>query len=431
MSAQTDFIEHWAGILSKAAPKHGIQIISAPLAQTILESGWGQSSLSKLGHNYWGIKAGTSWAGETLLLQTTEELSGQVVQIKDRFRKYASDEAGAEDYFTLMDLPRYAAVKTAGSAREYLQAVKDAGYCTASSYVDSCLKLVAQYGLEQYDHEGGQSMDFSKYKGMISNSGSDERGKISGGQAGDQTGGEWRIRDWYNRPWNCVLRHPDASVRAKLAELSVKAALNDAIGYDQNTRGTYWAQLQAVGYDPSAIKTPCNADCSAGVIANTKATGYLLGMSALQSISATYTGNMRQIYQAAGFTVLTDYKYLSGWQYLENGDILLNDVHHVCVYVGPGTGTLPAASTASGSGSTGAADETWLSSGDWKHVQAATLTKESDAKALCKTLEAKEIPAECYAKDGYYIIHCGCWKASRANEILKELKASGITGMIW
>lgn len=40
----------------------------------------------------------------------------------------------------------------------------------------------------------------------ISNSGSDEHGNYKGGQAGDQTGREWYIRDWYNRPWNCVLR---------------------------------------------------------------------------------------------------------------------------------------------------------------------------------------------------------------------------------
>lgn len=110
---QTEFIEYWARILADIAPRHDIRVISAPLAQTILESGWGKSSLAVLGHNHWGVKAGTSWAGDTLLLDTSEEEGGQTVQIKDRFRKYASDEAGAEDYFTLMDLPRYAAVKSA------------------------------------------------------------------------------------------------------------------------------------------------------------------------------------------------------------------------------------------------------------------------------------------------------------------------------
>lgn len=44
---------------------------------------------------------------------------------------------------------------------------------------------------------------------MISNCGHDERGKYSGGKAGDQTGTEWQVINWYNRPWKCVLRHPD------------------------------------------------------------------------------------------------------------------------------------------------------------------------------------------------------------------------------
>ena len=77
---------------------------------------------------------------------------------------------------------------------------------------------------------------------MISNSGHDENGRYSGGKAGDQTGNEWAIIKWYNRPWTCVLRHNEADVREKLAELSEKAAKNNNIGYDQLQRETYWEQ---------------------------------------------------------------------------------------------------------------------------------------------------------------------------------------------
>lgn len=49
---------------------------------------------------------------------------------------------------------------------------------------------------------------------MISNSGHDEHGRYSGGAAGDQTGGEWARINWYSRPWNIVLRHPDPAVGA-------------------------------------------------------------------------------------------------------------------------------------------------------------------------------------------------------------------------
>lgn len=171
---------------------------------------------------------------------------------------------------------------------------------------------------------------------LISNSGHDENGKYSGGKAGDQTGTEWALIPWYNRPWNCVLRHPNSAVRAKLAELGIKAAKNNLIGYDQNQRGTYWEHLKASNYDPSQITIACEADCSAGIIANIKATGYLLGIDSLKNINATYTGNLRTGAKAAGFLVLTESKYLNSPDYLLEGDILLNDAHHVATNVQTG-----------------------------------------------------------------------------------------------
>lgn len=167
----------------------------------------------------------------------------------------------------------------------------------------------------------------------ISNSGSDENGKYKGGKAGDQTGKEWRIRDWYNYPWNCVLRHPLAEVRACLATMAVKAAENDNIGYDQLQRDDYGIELAKNDYDPSKIKKPVESDCSKGVIDNTKGTGHTLGIPALQNIKATYTGNMRAAYKTAGFYVLTESKYLTSSDYLLAGDILLNDKHHTCTVI--------------------------------------------------------------------------------------------------
>ena len=182
----------------------------------------------------------------------------------------------------------------------------------------------------------------------ISNSGSDEHGNYKGGAAGDQTSREWQIRDWYNRPWNCVLRHPDPAVRACLADLATKAANNNRIGYDQYQRQTYWNELQKANYDPSKITVACEADCSAGVIANIKAAGYILNRPELQNISCTYTGNMRAGLQAAGFACLTDSKYLTSSAYLVAGDVLLNDKHHTATAVTNGIqsdGSTPKAAT--------------------------------------------------------------------------------------
>ena len=205
---------------------------------------------------------------------------------------------------------------------------------------DKCYAWINEYCKSQDEQEKKEvsktMINFNSYYGKISNSGGDERGKATGGKAGDQTGNEWCIRSWYNRPWDCVLRYPKQQVRQLIAELGIEAAKNDLIGYDQNERYTYWDLLKTCGYRPANIKQACEADCSAGVIANTKAAGYLLNIPALKNLNATYTGNMRAGFKKAGFQVLTASKYLSGYDYLMPGDILLNDVHHTATNLGIG-----------------------------------------------------------------------------------------------
>lgn len=196
---------------------------------------------------------------------------------------------------------------------------------------------------------------------MISNSGSDERGKYSGGAAGDQTGKEWQIINWYSRPWKCILRHPDPKVREAIASNAEKAAKNNNIGYDQGQRTTYYTQLKAAGWDPSKIKVKCEGDCSAGVIANTIAAGYQTGDKKLQALSPSgYTGNMRKTFKAAGFSVLTASKYLTSDQYLLRGDILLNDGVHTATNLtnGSKSGSASGGSSSSGSMSSSAASST-------------------------------------------------------------------------
>ena len=176
----------------------------------------------------------------------------------------------------------------------------------------------------------------------ISNSGSDERGQYHGGAAGDQTGKEWQLRGWYKRPWTCVLRWPDPAVGLKIAALGIDAALNDNIGYDQWQRRTYWDALQKAGYDPSKIKTKCEEDCTAGVTANVKAVGFLLGIKALQNIEIdTYSTNMRARFVKAGFVALTGSKYINYDTYLLPGDILLCENHHAATNITYGKSVRP------------------------------------------------------------------------------------------
>lgn len=236
------------------------------------------------------------------------------------------------------------------------------GYEKPANQSSSAKNKRANYGQKYYDayanttisepvateepkkEDTSVAIDFNKYiyssgTHYISNSGSDENKTYHGGKAGDQTGHEWELKKWYNRPWTHVFRWngSDTRVPRTLAELGIKAALNNKIGYDQYQRTTYWTQLQKVGYDPSKIETACEEDCSAGVAANVKACGYLLGIKALQNVSSSMSSRSTvSNLKNAGFTVLTDSKYLSSGKYLQPGDILLYVNHHVAMNITKG-----------------------------------------------------------------------------------------------
>lgn len=172
---------------------------------------------------------------------------------------------------------------------------------------------------------------------MISNCGKDENGRYSGGKAGDQTGKEYCIREWYDRPWSCVIRHPNTEVGMDLAEVARSAAKNDHVGYNQSKRGTYFEQLKATKWHPSKIMVNCEADCSSSTCANVVAVGHRLGMKELQKVNpGLTTRNLKPALKEAGFKILTDTKYTKSQEYLLPGDILLSEGHHVAINVSKG-----------------------------------------------------------------------------------------------
>lgn len=93
------------------------------------------------------------------------------------------------------------------------------------------------------------------------------------GQAGDQTGGELSIRQWYQHDakWAKVYRIRDDMepgdgkgkiVREKMAQFMEDSIINGYVGYTQNKRSSYHNQLLKNGYDPNRVLEPCATDCS-------------------------------------------------------------------------------------------------------------------------------------------------------------------------
>lgn len=218
-------------------------------------------------------------------------------------------------------------------------------------YVDrqkAVISMICEYAITGGKQKGETTMGVK-----ISNCGHDENGRYAGGKAGDQTGTEYQIINWYNRPWLCILRFEDPKVASLIAEQATQAAKNNMIGYDQGTAGnsndryTFWEQLVANGYDPSKIKKPCETDCSQSTASIVKSVGYRMNLPKLKTVSIYLTTyDMRQALKNAGAKVLTDSKYLTSGDYVKAGDILLNDNHHVAIAVTSGA----KASTSSTSG---------------------------------------------------------------------------------
>ena len=152
-SAQAkQFIETIGPIIQEEAKARGYKVASAIVAQACVESNYGISQLSARWFNFFGLKCGSAWKGPSVNLATKEEYNSVLVSIRDNFRAYPDMIAGVKGYFDFISTSRYANLKGAATAQEYLELIKRDGYATSSSYVNTCMNVVNRYGLDtKYD----------------------------------------------------------------------------------------------------------------------------------------------------------------------------------------------------------------------------------------------------------------------------------------
>lgn len=146
-----NFISEIAPLIVAYAKKYGYKVASPIIAQACLESAYGTSGLAKY-HNYFGMKCGTSWKGASVNMATKEEYTvGTLTDIRANFRAYESMDAGVKGYFDFISAKRYANLKTATTAEQYLEMIKADGYATSSTYVKNNMTVVNKYDLTQWD----------------------------------------------------------------------------------------------------------------------------------------------------------------------------------------------------------------------------------------------------------------------------------------
>ena len=171
-----------------------------------------------------------------------------------------------------------------------------------------------------------------QYSGVkLGSSSKDEKGQYRGGQAGDQTGAEVYIQNWYNGGWTKVLRPKSAILAEKIAVACEKACNNNNIGYDQYERNSLYREALKVGMDFSKITMPCECDCSSLVSTCCIAAGLPENIFfAGNNMRTTY--NLTAACEATGqFYILGSTNYTQSKDYLQRGDLLLSDGHVVIV----------------------------------------------------------------------------------------------------
>ncbi|GAA0704031.1 hypothetical protein GCM10008904_11210 [Paraclostridium ghonii] len=151
-----EFIKSIEEEAQKSYKDYGV-LPSITISQAILESGWGQSELTKDSNNLFGIKAGEGWNGESVEVMTTENYSDK---ISARFRKYNSLDESIEDHAKfLKENQRYTehGLFNGKDYKEQAQALEDAGYSTKKNeqgeaiYADMLIDLIERYDLYLVD----------------------------------------------------------------------------------------------------------------------------------------------------------------------------------------------------------------------------------------------------------------------------------------
>lgn len=145
----------------------------------------------------------------------------------------------------------------------------------------------------------------------------DERGKATGGKAGDQTGKEVCVRNYYvhSKGWR-VFRPKDAAKAEKIAQDAQYACENKFIGYDQNQRTSLYTISKPYGFNCAKVTTPCETDCSALV-------RVCCAYAGIDLPDFNTSNEAKTLLNSGAFTELTGDKYTKSGDYLRRGDILV------------------------------------------------------------------------------------------------------------
>ncbi len=152
---KSEFIPKIAPLVVAENKKRGFPLFSSVvIAQAICESGWGQSTIMMKANAIFGIKATKSWNGKVYNANTKECYDEKTyTNITACFRAYNSLEESISDYFDLITKSsRYRKACVANSPHECITEIKNGGYATSPSYINTIMAIIKDNNLTKYDN---------------------------------------------------------------------------------------------------------------------------------------------------------------------------------------------------------------------------------------------------------------------------------------
>lgn len=144
-SQADEYLRNYSALAIKEMNRTGIPA-SITLAQGMLESDYGRSTLARKGNNHFGIKCHSDWRGEKIYHDDNRR--------GECFRSYRTVEDSYRDHSDfLVNGSRYRELFSLSSTdyRGWAQGLKKAGYATDPKYPALLIRKIEEYGLHAYD----------------------------------------------------------------------------------------------------------------------------------------------------------------------------------------------------------------------------------------------------------------------------------------
>lgn len=144
-----DYIDQYSEMAVEQQQAYGIPA-SITLAQGLLESAAGQSTLATRGNNHFGIKCHREWEGDTLLRSDDAP--------NECFRAYRNVSESFHDHSRFLSRKRYSPLfkLEVTDYAAWARGLRECGYATDPNYASRLITIIERYALYLFDTEAGR-----------------------------------------------------------------------------------------------------------------------------------------------------------------------------------------------------------------------------------------------------------------------------------